>query len=68
MIDIEELIPLLKKGYVAMDCDGEWYWHTKNPILYTGVWFHTGKKINLCDCFNIKPFDGRWQNSLRKVG
>ena len=29
--DIEALKPLLRKGYVAMDKSGDWYWYEKTP-------------------------------------
>lgn len=32
-IEIEELIPLLKGGYVAMDKDGDWNWFSDTPEM-----------------------------------
>ena len=32
-IDIKELIPYMKKGWVACDKDGTWKWYSKKPLL-----------------------------------
>ena len=71
-IKIEQLLPLLKSGWVAMDKDGGWKWHYRNPKttrLYT--WLSNIKSYNefsnLSYCFNIAPFDGDWKDSLIKV-
>ena len=31
-IKIEQLLPLLKSGWVAMDEDGRWVWYNEKPI------------------------------------
>ena len=33
-----ELVAVLKPGWVAMDEDGDWYWHKKRPRLGEGEW------------------------------
>ena len=33
-----ELVAVLKPGWVAMDDDGDWYWHKKRPRLGEGEW------------------------------
>lgn len=32
MIKIEQLLPLRKEGWVAMDADGCWYWYSEKPV------------------------------------
>ena len=69
-IKIEELIPLMKKGWIACNKDGSWYWYSAKPkleILY-GFWdFYVGNLKNLSTIFNIAPAKD-WKNSLIKVG
>ena len=73
-IDIKKLIPLLKKGWVAMDIQGEWWWFETQPIYNKsdGFWYINYKRNKrnfsvLSDSFNIAPAkDGT--NSLMKVG
>lgn len=71
-ITIDELIPLLKKGWVACDEDGHWFWHNKKPVPTMesdgGLWIViTGYSCELPSCFNIAPFDGGWKQSLRRI-
>jgi hypothetical protein len=69
-IKIEQLLPLLKSGWVAYDKRGEWHWFRLKPKKYSisGVWI--GKAWSSCDFyqFNIAPFDGDWKDSLIKCG
>ena len=71
-ITIYDLLPLLKKGWVAMDANGNWMWYTYKPIKFKEYkcWLH--RKASYLDCnlsraFNIAPFDGDWKDSLIKV-
>ena len=74
-ITIYDLIPLLKKGWVAMDEDGTWWWHKSKPSVdcniysrnYDGIW-SSCSSVRTLDVFNIAPFDGDWKDSLIKVG
>lgn len=69
-IKIEELIPLLKGGHVAMDKDGGWYWFSDTPEMKDGMcfWFDClGTYVCLSVIFNIAPAKD-WKNSLIKVG
>ena len=66
-ITIYDLLPLLKKGWVAMDSDGRWFWHNRKPVLYQGSWYSVCEKVCLCECFDIVFFDGSWKDSLIKV-
>ena len=72
-ITIDDLIPLLKKGWVAMDKNGRWIFYTTKPRLAepyfmwlrgkgNGGLYHLPKWV-----FNIEPFDGDWKQSLRRV-
>ena len=72
-ITIYDLLPLLKKGWVAMDMDGTWIFFTAKPRLLKDF-FMWGRSTNnsymyrLSKCaFNIAPFDGDWKDSLIKV-
>ena len=66
-IKIEELIPFMKKGWVACDKDGIWCWYSKKPKKCTVFWrkcFCHYSMLN--ECFNIVPAKD-WKNSLIKV-
>ena len=68
-ITIYDLIPLLKKGWVAMDKDGDWCWFSNKPYKRTDMWLwrDLGDWRALTRAFNIAPFDGDWKDSLIKV-
>lgn len=69
-ITIDELIPLLKKGWVAMDPDGFWIWFSKKPRKHPRFDFWdegTADFDFLGSAFNIAVVED-WQKSLRKVG
>ena len=65
-IDIKVLLPLLKKGWVAMDKDGGWYWYDEKPYICWPLWRYTSLYTRL-DIFNIKPIDS-WEDSLMECG
>lgn len=75
-ITINELIPLLKPGYVAMDATGEWYWYRKQPKqgLTRSAWAIDPTMDPKSDfqalsvAFNIAKSDVEWDKSLIKVG
>lgn len=65
-IDIQVLLPLLKKGYVAMDKCGDWYWYEVKPKRSSDVW--TAEKPDFyLSAFNIKPAEN-WEESLMECG
>ena len=65
-IDIQVLLPLLKKGYVAMDKCGNWYWYEVKPKCRSDVW--TAEKPDFyLSAFNIKPAEN-WEESLMECG
>lgn len=67
-IDIEVLLPLLKKGWVAMDKDEAWYWCEDKPELYEGegMWKDVKLFYSLF-AFNVKPAED-WRKSLMECG
>lgn len=71
-VDIKELIPFMKKGWVAMDKNGKWCWFDKKPFkddLDDNIWIcHKGWLVSdLSKVFNIAPAKD-WTKSLMKVG
>lgn len=71
-IDIEVLLPLMKKGYVAMDADGTWCWFNAKPELYSneGIWTFQARSnsiLTVITFFNIKPAED-WTKSLQECG
>ena len=75
-ITIDELIPFLKKGWVAMDKDGQWWWFCKKPNGKNkyGRWrfpkaplsFPRGLYAERLSLFDIEQVED-WKDSLRKV-
>ena len=65
-IDIRFLVPLMKKGWVAMDKDGGWYWYDEKPYICWSLWRYTSLYTRL-DIFNIKPVEN-WEDSLMECG
>jgi len=68
-IDIKELIPYLKKGWVAMDENGTWLWcEVKPKIKNCGIW-ELSEQCSYCTLtayINIAPISN-WTKSLIKV-
>ncbi len=71
-IQIYELLPLLRQGFVAMDKDKSWYWYANEPEIdidsYTRWIVNSGPYINLSDLFDIAPFEDDWEYSLMECG
>jgi len=71
MISIQDIIPFMKDGWVAMDEDGEWYWIDKKPVMDKDLleWIPYGESFWCCisKVFDIAPADD-WTKSLIKVG
>lgn len=63
-IDIKVLLPLMKKGYVAMDEDKRWYWYPKKPRKALDEWIGISFTLS---AFNLKPAEN-WENSLMECG
>lgn len=71
-IDIEVLKPFLRKGWVAMDKSGRWFWFNEVPELNTSndFWYLVQGETGLCYhlfAFNIKPAED-WTKSLQECG
>lgn len=70
-VKIEQLVPLLRKGWVAMDKDTIWYWYEKKPWceednqVYWNYYDYEGS-FSL-EAFDIEPAKD-WKNSLIEVG
>ena len=67
-IDIEVLKPFLKKGWVAMDKNGDWHWYKEKPYIekYYYSW-NSGSPVCFIGGFNIKPVEN-WEESLQECG
>lgn len=44
MIDIQDIIPFMKKGWVAMDKNKCWYWHRRKPTKINSPWNYWDSK------------------------
>ena len=66
-IDIKVLLPLLKKGWVAMDETGFWYWHKNKPSKRKEGWRTKDGIAGDLVAFNIKPAEN-WETSLMECG
>ena len=68
-ITIYDLLPLLKKGWVAMDKNNIWHWFILKPKTYPAFnkWMHKAQPSYDFYQFNIAPFDRNWKDSLIKV-
>ena len=69
-IQIYDLLPRLRPGYVAMEKNGIWYWYDHEPVPDdVGIWiFESGDELYELSAFNIALFDGDWKDSLMKCG
>lgn len=67
-IDIQALLPLLKKGYIAMDADGEWFWYKCKPFKEISFWdSREGMFEKVSFPINLKSVDS-WKDSLMECG
>lgn len=70
MINIQDIIPFMKDGWVAMDSNGDWWWWQDEPeqMLEDKCWWKLhGDFARLSASFDIAPADD-WAKSLIKVG
>ena len=70
----KDVAPHMKKGYVAMDKDGEWTWYNVRPktnlkkeIWETSAWEAIWFRMNLALLEKIEPVED-WTKSLIEVG
>lgn len=66
-IDIQFLLPLLKKGWVAMDKSGNWYWYSEKPKQDLDEWIRSSGFVERLSPFNMKSAED-WKNSLMECG
>lgn len=70
---IQELLPLLRKGYVACDPNGVWVWYRLKPdannfyVQWLPARVGSGETMELWG-FDIAPFSGDWKDSLMECG
>lgn len=71
-IKIQDLLPLLKPGFVTMDSDGTWWWSTIPTSHNDYIWGFGANLMDeficLSDAFDITPFEGDWKDSLMECG
>jgi hypothetical protein len=68
-IDINVILPFLKKGFVAMDKSGKWCWYKYKPLCKEdrAIWLSTDPDWTEIRPFKFKPVK-YWQYSLRRCG
>lgn len=66
-IDIKVLLPLFKKGWVAMDESGDWFWFRNKPTKKEGFWDTENIILKDLFCFDIEPAEN-WETSLMDCG
>lgn len=71
-ITIYELLPLLRKGYVAMDKNKDWNFFglRPTPVCECEIFVRQENDFGYAflEMFNIAPFDGDWKDSLMECG
>lgn len=68
-IKIQDIFPLLKPGWVAMDKNGVWRWYAIKPRISYDMWYRGGCSIvRISDCFDLLLFEGDWKDSLMECG
>lgn len=71
MINIKNVIKLLKHGYVARDRNGDIYWYENEPEIMGDVW---QEARGACESFKdfgclkeIEPWCDDWRDSLIEI-
>lgn len=71
MINIQDIIPFLKDGWVAYD-NGNWWWFSlkPRPVKRYSTWVSTGGKYIKLNTLEMKDIAHAedWTKSLIKVG
>ena len=76
-IKIQDILPLLKPGFVAMDKSGTWYWYVNKPVFRPPLeqWRVDRSapnrpviEVESLYAFNIAPFEDDWEDSLMECG
>lgn len=68
----KNIAPYMRKGWVVMDKNGLWFYHSLRPILNIkhSEWDSAGIEsimVGIIDAFNIEPVED-WTKSLIEVG
>lgn len=66
MINIQDIIPFLKKGWVAMDSNGDWWWSEEEPKLNAWGFWESCRNTKISKAFDIAPADD-WTKSLMEI-
>ena len=71
MINIQDIIPFMKEGWVAMDKNGEWWWYPVEPYMTSYDWLFRNDDsykdaVPISTLFDIAPVDD-WEKSLMRV-
>lgn len=66
MINIQDIIPFMKDGWVACDKSGHWTWSYDLPTIYKDKFGSMLSRVELSRVFDIAPADD-WTKSLIKV-
>lgn len=65
---IQDLIPMLKPGWIAMNENGSWMWFKDRPMLLHDCWMTaTGRINNLSTAFDIEKAPNKWNYTLQKI-
>ena len=70
MINIQDIIPFLKDGWIAQDRNGDIYWHEKEPYIEGNMWFSKGRAESFKDFGCLKEVENwadDWTQSLIQV-
>jgi hypothetical protein len=72
-IKIQDLFPLLKPGFVAMDKNGVWAWYKLKPDVFVcySEWLPASEELGGATVlygFDIAAFAGDWKDSLMECG
>lgn len=73
MINIQDITPFMKKGWVAMDSNGNWLWYDRKPkkdSFDRMGWIENEKSdwhgFSELEAFDIAPADD-WRKSLIRI-
>lgn len=73
MVHINNLKPILKKGWIAKDKHGKWFWYSQQPYINTmfeDCWSAplSGFAVALNLVIDIEDDGINWKKSCQKVG
>lgn len=68
MVALKNLKAVMKKGWIAMDKDGEWFWHKEAPWIIHQRWISLNGCARISMVFEIEDSCVDWEKSCQKVG